>query len=173
MPKTTYARQSLAALAAASITLTIAACGSSPPTTAASAHPRGAVLLSECMRAHGLTHFPDPTQSAGGLGFNGISATPGVDALTVDGITFAGPAWAAARNACQTYLPAGSGRGQKLNPTEMAVRLARSECMRAHAVPNFPDPNARGGVDLPPSIDTSAPAFVRAAQHCDLAKLAG
>jgi hypothetical protein len=173
MPKTTRARHTLAALAAASITLTIAACGSSHPTTAASAHAPGAVLLSECMRAHGLTNFPDPTQGAGGLGFNGISRTPGVDALTVDGITFAGPAWDAARKACQTYLPGGGGRGPKLSPSDMAVRLARSECMRAHAVPNFPDPNARGGVDLPPTIDTNAPAFVRAAQHCDLAKLAG
>jgi hypothetical protein len=173
VPQTTHVRHNLAALAAASITLTIAACGASHPTAAASPHAPGAVLLSECMRAHGLTSFPDPTQEAGGLGFNGISQTPGVDALTVDGITFAGPAWDAAREACQTYLPAGGRRRPKLTQGELAVRVARSECMRAHAVPNFPDPNARGGVDLPPSIDTSAPAFVRAARDCDLAKLAG
>jgi len=126
------------------------------------------------MRAHGLRNFPDPTQGAGGLGFNGISGNPGVDALTVDGITFAGPAWDAARKACQRYLPGGAaGQGPELTHGQMAVRVARSECMRTHGVPSFPDPNARGGVTLPPSVDTNAPAFVRAARRCDLAKLAG
>jgi hypothetical protein len=45
--------------------------------------------------------------------------------------------------------------------------------MRTHEVPNFPDPNAGGGVNLPLTIDTKSPAFERAAQHCNLAKLAG
>ena len=65
------------------------------------------------------------------------------------------------------------GQGAKLTQREMAIRVARSECMRTHGVPTFPDPTTRGGVDLPPTIDTNSPAFVRAAQHCDLAKLAG
>jgi hypothetical protein len=173
MPKTTRHRRGLEALAAASIALTIAACGTSHPTTASSPHATGAVLLSECMRAHGLTNFPDPTQGAGGVGFNGISQTPGIDALTVDGITFAGPAWDAARKTCQKYLPAGGRPGPKLTQGEMATRVARSECMRTHGVTNFPDPNTRGGVNLPPTIDTNSPAFARAAQHCNLAKLAG
>jgi hypothetical protein len=86
-----------------------------------------------------------------------VAALAASVALTIDGITFAGPAWDAARKACQTYLPAGAGRGPKLSPSEMAIRLARSECMRIHEVPNFPDPNARGGVNLPLTIDTKSP----------------
>ena len=175
MPNTTYARHSLKALAAATIiTLSIAACGSSRPTSASSPRASGAAALSHCMRAHGLNNLPDPTQEPGGVGFNGISRSLGVDALTVDGITFAGPAWDTARKACQAYLPPGArGQGPKLTQGEMAVRMAHSECMRTHGVPSFPDPNARGGVTLPPCIDTNAPAFERAAGHCGLAKLAG
>jgi hypothetical protein len=107
------------------------------------------------------------------MGFTDISRTPGIDALTIDGIMFAGPAWDAARKACQTYLPAVAGRRPKLSPSELGIRLARSQCMRTHEVPNFPDPNAGGGVNLPLTIDTKSPAFERAAQHCNLAKLAG
>jgi hypothetical protein len=37
--------------------------------------------------------------------------------------------------------------------------LKYSECVRAHGVPNFPDPNAGGGFSVSPGIDRSAPAF--------------
>lgn len=38
--------------------------------------------------------------------------------------------------------------------------------MRAHGVPNFPDPNADGSVSLPADIDPTAPAFESAHQSC-------
>jgi hypothetical protein len=49
------------------------------------------------------------------------------------------------------------------------LRLA--QCMRAHGVPNFPDPGATGGLAIPDSINTNAPAFRSAQQAC--AALAG
>lgn len=55
-------------------------------------------------------------------------------------------------------------------------RLAFSRCMRAHDVPNFPDPGAparyRGsessfaGISIPPTIDTQSPAFHAAEKSC-------
>jgi hypothetical protein len=42
--------------------------------------------------------------------------------------------------------------------------------MRAHGVPNFPDPSSTGGLIIPNDIDTNAPAFESAQAAC--AKLA-
>jgi hypothetical protein len=42
--------------------------------------------------------------------------------------------------------------------------------MRAHAVPNFPDPSSTGGLIIPNDINTAAPAFKSAQRAC--AKLA-
>src|ERR1019366_2641493 len=41
-----------------------------------------------------------------------------------------------------------------------------SDCMRAHGVPNFPDLNANGSVNLPSDINPDAPAFQSAQQAC-------
>jgi len=48
------------------------------------------------------------------------------------------------------------------------LRLA--QCMRAHGVPNFPDPRSTGGLIIPNDINTNAPAFKFAQGAC--AKLA-
>jgi hypothetical protein len=52
--------------------------------------------------------------------------------------------------------------------------LAFSKCVRAHGVPDFPDPGASvsgphdsiGGVNIPPTIDTGSPAFQAAFATC-------
>jgi len=41
-----------------------------------------------------------------------------------------------------------------------------SDCMRSHGVPNFPDLNANGSVNLPSDINPDAPAFQSAQQAC-------
>jgi hypothetical protein len=41
-----------------------------------------------------------------------------------------------------------------------------SDCMRSHGVPNFPDLNANGSVNLPSSVNPAAPAFQAAQQAC-------
>jgi hypothetical protein len=40
--------------------------------------------------------------------------------------------------------------------------------MRAHGVPNFPDPSAGGGIDITPAsgVDPRSPAFATASQAC-------
>jgi hypothetical protein len=41
-------------------------------------------------------------------------------------------------------------------------------CMRAHGVPNFPDPTASGGIDIAPGsgLDLQSPAFTAAQRAC-------
>jgi hypothetical protein len=49
--------------------------------------------------------------------------------------------------------------------------LGYARCMRAHGVPNFPDPRATGGLAIPNDINSESPAFKSAEQACR--KLAG
>ena len=128
--------------------------------------------LSRCMRANGLSSFPDPSAGPGGVGFPGGVVSPiGGASLTVNGITFAGPAYLRARRACARFLPPGGG-GPAVSAARKRALLAEAVCMRAHGVPDFPDFrfSAHGGLlmSLPASIDTSAPAFVHAAGVCGL-----
>jgi len=125
--------------------LLLAACGGSSgtpvqvgtnPSPNSSSSPVG---LSRCMRAHGLSNFPDPSNGSGGLGFRGVIR--GVDgSLTVDGITFAGPKATAAEQACSRFL---TPSGPPPQPTAAQKRklVAMAQCMRTHGVPTFPDPS--------------------------------
>jgi len=135
------------ALTTAGCALALAACGGSGTSgpVAVGTNPNAAnspLHLSECMRAHGLPSFPDPTQGPGGPGFNGLGFTFTGD-LIVDGITFSGPALKGAEAACKSILPP-TGPPPKLSAAQYRTELAFSTCMRKHGVPNFPDPTARG-----------------------------
>ena len=44
--------------------------------------------------------------------------------------------------------------------------LAFAACMRAHGVPNFPDPDHDGVFTLPSGVDQQAPQFQRATKAC-------
>lgn len=44
--------------------------------------------------------------------------------------------------------------------------LAYAECMRANGVPNFPDPSAGGGFQIPASDNPASPAFKAAEAKC-------
>jgi hypothetical protein len=165
-------------LAAQSITLTfgigaalaLAACGSSTSHHGNST-PYGPasspVAMSKCMRANGLTNFPDPSAGpSGSVGFAGIATSPGEASLTVDGITFAGPALKTAEKACRVFLPP-SGPLPKPSASQLRVALAFARCMRSHGVPNFPDPTFSS---TPPQglkrFDPNSPAFQNAIKVC-------
>ena len=112
-----------------------------------------AVKFARCIRSHGVSDFPDPPSS-------GQLTIPPDDRNT--------PAFESAQKACQSLMPGGAGgagpSGQKsdLNRAQ-ALRLAR--CMRAHGVPNFPDPNASGGLSLG-GVNRNSPAVKAALQAC-------
>jgi hypothetical protein len=139
-----------------------AACGSS---TQPSAHVsiNSGVKFARCMRAHGIASFPDP-------GAGGPQETP----------VSSSPAFVAAQKACG----GGPGGPGQVHPTEAQRQHAFTfaKCMRAHGVPNFPDPTysipsnpstaviaLRGMVFVfPPGVDPGSPAFRQSASDCGL-----
>ena len=130
------------------------------------------------MRADGVPNFPDP-QPGGGFMFK---AGTGIDPSS--------PAFKAAQAKCSKFLPSGGGLAPGTQTHPAAQWLARmvkaAQCMRAHGVPDFPDPRTSvpsnpfpagsgGGVIsniegvifvFPDTLDMESPAFVHAAAVC-------
>jgi hypothetical protein len=135
-----------------------------------------ALKYSECMRSSGVPNFPDPN-AGGGFVFQ-----------TGSGIDPSSPTFQAAQATCSKLLPGGGppAPGTETHPSARALAqmVKAARCMRAHGVPDFPDPTTKvtspprgssGGVisdidgvilEFPDSIDMQSPAFVRAAAAC-------
>jgi hypothetical protein len=158
------------ALVAVCCAVVVAACGGSSPNTAAGSDSGTSPQfgLARCMRAHSVPNFPDPTLGAGGEGFS-IAKSPGSSSVTVDGISFSGPAFRAATKTCQFAGALGPSAGT--SGTQKEAFIAMAHCIRTHGVPNFPDPffgpGGHGvGLNLPPGINRQSPAFLSAAKAC-------
>jgi hypothetical protein len=93
-----------------------------------------AVKFTECMRANGVSDFPDPDAS-GQFPSYGVSVTPAV--------------WTKAVAACKSLQPPGT-LSAKLTPAQESAALEFAHCVRANGVPDFPDP-----VNGQPLIDTT------------------
>jgi hypothetical protein len=156
----------LAAAALACLAMLTAACGSggSPGSATDAGSPAGsgrtsALAYSQCMRAHGITAFPDPN-SQGGIS---LSGGPG------SGIDPNSPQFKAADQACRKLLP-----GANLSPAQQAAAEAQelrySQCMRAHGILDFPDPNGHGAISIkaqPGSdLDPNNPRYRAANNAC-------
>ncbi len=125
------------------------------------------------MRSHGVPNFPDPTRgpNGGGEGFS-ISSSPGSSIVTIDNVSFGGPAFTSAEKTCKLF-----GGGTSPPPISESQKLARfhfAQCMREHGVSRYPDPvfPAGGGVAQPnvsPS-EINSPAFERATALCNRAR---
>jgi hypothetical protein len=154
--------------------LLLAACGSSKPKPKqAGNHSNALIAMSKCMRAHGVTHFPDPTGHGIHIGGTGINPRS--------------PAFQAAQKTCFKLLPGGGPQGHPASEQQIKQATATAECMRKHGVTNFPDPivsrapptslnpanyssiEAGNGliIAVPRSIDESSPAFIHAAKACN------
>lgn len=161
--------------ALAILTLALAACaGTSAPgvaslksstatSSASSAGGKGgsALAFAQCMRQHGVTNFPDP-----GSGGN-LKITGG------NGLDPNSPTFQAAQTACQSLLPNGGQPDPSQQAAFQQAALQFSQCMRAHGIANFPDPqfssgSGGGGVrlQLPSGIDPNSPQFKNAQQAC-------
>ena len=116
-----------------------------------------ALAYSRCMRAHGITKFPDP-DSHGDIGIN---AGPG------SGIDPNSPQFKAADRACKPLLPA-PNPSQAAKDRPKMLRYAR--CMRAHGVTDFPDPQPGGGIQATGSpgsdLNPNNPIYKAAASAC-------
>jgi hypothetical protein len=154
------------ALAAISGVAVIAACGSSgkPGGTPGSRDP--ALLEAQCLRSHGVPNFSDPS--------------PGGPSVIPNWINPQAPAFKSAEKACARYLGDGSGQGSG-SESERLQLLNLAKCMRAHGLPNFPDPTTSPPPAPPPGshtgnaigiggaylvIPSQSPALKRAAAAC-------
>ncbi len=119
--------------------------GSTEPTSRSSG-----VAFASCKRAHGEAEFPDPLPG-GGYAHTALSALdPGSTQFR------------AAIKACSSLAIAS---GFEHTPAEVKahikVLLALAVCMRAHGVPNFPDPNNDGAIVAPVGSEWNLEAHPR------------
>ena len=165
-PHTTNTRRLSASLAVVVCAAAIIGCGSSHHN--AGTGPSGGPLLryAQCIRAHRVPNFPDPS-ATGGL------AIP-------NDINTESPAFKSSEQACSSL--AGNNGGAGRHESRKLELLALARCMRAHAVPNFPDPattppppssgNVIGGnstyLALGTAQERQSPAYERAARACQL-----
>ena len=111
-----------------------------------------------CMRSHGVPNQADPTiddRKAIHIALAPKQGVPFVDQF---------------KKPCQTYLTEAEEAlrgGKPFAKPDTAKLLAFSECMRAHGIPDFPDPShsglvVNGGGDLNPNN----PTFQNASKVC-------
>jgi hypothetical protein len=92
--------------------------------TQATTKQEKAEKFAECVRAHGVPHFPD-ADATGNFGNFGVD---------VSGATFT-----AAVNACKALQPPGSLSSHR-SATQQSAALRFAACVRTNGVPDFPDP---------------------------------
>jgi hypothetical protein len=135
----------------------LAACGGGgSSTSAATAGNRSAsfdklVAYARCMRSHGVTNYPDPQTSSGGISIS----VPDPNSPQVQ----------SAERACRSLAPPAPTAAQQAQ--NLARELSYSRCMRSHGVPNFPDPPPNRDLNIGGTgIDKRSPQFQQAMQHC-------
>ncbi|MGB9112670.1 MAG: hypothetical protein WCF24_08080 [Acidimicrobiales bacterium] len=126
----------------------VAGSSGSPPTAA---QLRAMVKFAQCVRAHGLSKFPDPPYSNGELNKLG----------------FTKPALEKYENgSCHAdALAAGAVESQGEIDQYIKMYLKMANCMRAHGIANFPDPNGKGQLNVSESVEYEA-GYPAAAKVC-------
>jgi hypothetical protein len=129
------------------------------------------VEYARCMRSHGVVSFPEPA-SLGAAG--AIRAFKGQVAASVAALA-SSPEFQHAQRACAKYYGPATTSAPHVTPQEMRKLLAVSRCMRAHGVPNFPDPNpTTGEMSTPAGLSRDSTTVVAALRACSpLARAAG
>ena len=171
------ARAMFALMGTGTLTLVVAARGSSPQsvahigtapstTTAAAtaSGPSPVDIVSKlekfaaCMRSHGVPDFPNPLVGGDKVA---LQITPAI---------VQNPRFTSAQAACRYLMPARM-QGPTITPADQQDYLKGAACMRAHGIPNFPDPTFGGarGVDfpIPPGMNTTSQQFSAARQICE------
>ena len=151
----------LAAMALTGLLATACGGGSSPAATATGGSTRvqAALAYARCMRSHGVPDFPDPDNNGNFHLDNSVSSQE-----------------TAANQACNHLLNVGTQLNAAQRQHTLSQLVKYAQCMRAHGVPNFPDPRiTSGGIGVPSgfTFDTSgrnlgqkSPQYQAAAQAC-------
>ena len=132
---------------------------SSSNSSAASGQQNGAVAFAGCMRSNGVPNWPDPNSSGVFDKSKLTSQQLGASSSRVQ----------AAQSACSHLLPNGGSGPTPAQVQQIRAQALRfSQCVRAHGVPNFPDPDSSGRIPDPASagIDQGSPKFEAANQAC-------
>jgi hypothetical protein len=132
--------------------------GTSASTVAAApAQPNGWLAFSRCMRSHGVSSYPDPDSSG----------TPPKKSLQQLGVTSS--QFQSAQMSCRHLLPNGGRPPSQAERQQVkAESLQFAQCVRAHGVPNMPDPGSDGRIADPATvgIDQGSPKFEAANRAC-------
>jgi hypothetical protein len=91
-----------------------------------------ALVYAQCVRDNGYSEFPDPDPE-GGFKF-----------LIEEGNA---PRFKAAADACRDLAPEGM-RDEGVTPEQLDALIKLSQCVRENGIPEFPDPDSKGGYDL-------------------------
>jgi hypothetical protein len=114
-----------------------------------------AVAYSQCLRHHGVPNFPDPVQTpSGGYGYR----TSGIDPNS--------PAFQGAIQACQALPSPWNSTGQQLSSAQQQAWLNWAQCIRAHGLPDFPDPTFSGREVHDSGVGSSSPQLQQAIGAC-------
>jgi hypothetical protein len=144
----------------ACITVLVAACGGSG-SSASGPQTNSALVYARCMRSHGVLNFPDPDGQGNFPPFQ-----PNVSRQVSD----------SAQTACRSVDPnrgSGDPGTAQQQQSKLVQGLNYSRCMRAHGVPNFPDPGnlAGGGMGYNLNgIDANSPQYRSAQGACRAAQ---
>jgi hypothetical protein len=120
------------------------------------------------MRAHGVPNFPDPKVSAGPTGG---SVQVAIVVGAPNGVNPKSPAVASANKSCQNILPApGASQNAAQEHKHALDLLSFAQCLRAHGLSDFPDPNPQGRLTIAmitaAGVDLQAPRTLVAAKAC-------
>jgi hypothetical protein len=134
------------------------------PAAGGGARSSGGALVeyARCMRSHGVASFPDSASFGSSAG---IRAAKGQIAQ-VSASEASSPTFQAAQRACSQYAPT-QRPAPHVSAQELQKLLAVSRCMRAHGVPNFPDPNPNtGDFAVPAGLSKTSPIVLAAVRAC-------
>jgi hypothetical protein len=115
---------------------------------------RGAlVAFSACMRKHGVPNFPDPKAVGHGYG------------LTLGNEMANSPQFKNAQQVCKKLLPNGGTPTAQEQAKQLQEALKYAACIRAHGMPDYPDPKVHdGGIEMGEAPDS--PQFKTAQKAC-------
>jgi hypothetical protein len=146
------------ALAAATVTLALlSGCGSgsgsgatstTSPKAQRSNSTSSPLQLAQCMRAHGMPNFPDPTQAPDGS----WQFPPAANGQQLP-------------SACASLKRSLGGQGTAPKPAsaaDMAKLRQFAQCIRQHGLTDWPDPQNDGSFALPTRISQGGKAVSRA-----------
>jgi hypothetical protein len=148
------------------------ASASSPPSSSGSAGAsedsrtelmNDALKYSACMRSHGLSSFPDPTEGSNGLPSWTINAGGS------SGLNTGSSQYQAAQHACKNDLPDLGAQTPAAKAAASAKALKYVACMKSHGEPGFPDPNGQGVIEINNAtgiLNPNSPQYAKAQTAC-------